>query len=95
MEAALVDQGHHHGLDQVIPVMGVSDLSGPDLLCLVIESTLAHLGAERAGVRFLPGLKEDLSDPGLHYVVRHIQIPAEGPDRLQEQISQSQVNGNG
>ena len=95
MQTSLVKEGEHHGLHNIILVMGIGNLIAAQILYGVIQSAFTHFGTERTGIIFPAVFKHDFGDRSLYYGVRNLMGGTECPDLVQIQILKSQIHGYG
>ena len=76
-DAPLKEQVHQHGLHRVVEVVAQGDLGDAQVLEGGIQATPPKFGAQRAGVFFLPLLKNDLVHRYGDAGVGHLQVPAQ------------------
>ncbi len=72
-EPPFEEEIHHKGLDGIVVVVTERHLVAPCRLCFRVEGASAHFGTERAGVRLLSDVENDLCDLGRDDAVLHAE----------------------
>ena len=95
MKTSLIDQGEHHGLNNIIFVMGVSNLVTAQFFYLCIQSAFSHFGTEGTGILFSAFFKDNLADLSLYDNVLDSHAVAEFCDWRQIKVIKSQIHTDG
>ena len=74
--------------------MGVSDPVASQSDGTLIQRALAQLGAQRAGMLFLPLIEHDLRDLRLHQLIGHTQRFAEPSHRFKVHVRPAEMYGD-
>ena len=93
--APLIKKGHEKRFDHIVPVMGVGNYIASHGLCLLVQGTFAHFGAERAGICLFFDVKKDLADLRRYKGPGNAEFPAERLYRLHLHISKAEVHSDG
>ena len=98
LEAAdppLEQQTHQERLDGVVIVVAERHLGKALLQQRLIQRPAAHLGAQRAGIVFLPVLEDDRPDLRLHAGIRHAEALTQACDRREIHAAEAHVDRDG